>query len=417
MYPEVRGRWEYKLRIGGTEYGSDEIIASPGLTINGGGDGYSVGNVVVSTLNASVILKGAMPDRNAEVTFSYSDGGAFTELGSWYIHDRNLKNGVLSFSADDALGFSDKEYDQPPEDYTDEDGVSHIFRRTVDTQLTLIESGLSAHCGSMSVERPDASVLALDIPTQSGLKMREALGYISAANGSNCYADITSKASMRVVMQPPGAQTISLTDDDYDSISVGSPGSNISQIVVSKNGTESPALSENETLEDYGIVQMPVGKYRNDLILKLVDPLIPDAKSEGKEYSTDTLPLWSCSGKNFGTEFSIGNCIVTKIYPYFTSVSVSGYSGTFYASSLSYRFTASGIFASISGSGKAESDADFSGENAEQVKRKLTVGADYGCLKISAKGSISSKGEGVTTELFKGGLRAVFNNDKLEGST
>lgn len=381
------------------------------LTINGGGDGYSVGNVVVSTFNASVLMKGAMPDRNAEVTFSYSDGGDFTDLGLWYIHDRQLKNGVLSFSADDALGFSDKEYDQPPEDYTDDGGVFHTFSRTVDTQLSLIESGLRTYCGSMSVEKPDDSVLALDIPTQSGLKMREALGYISAADGSNCYVDIFSKSAMHVVMQPPGAETISLSNDDYDCISAGSPGSKIEQIYVSKNGTEAPALSSTETLEDYGIIQNPVGKCRNDRILKLVDPLIPNASSEGKEYDTSSLPLWTCLGNNFGTEFYVGNCILRKIYPCFSLVSIMGYSDTFYATSLSYKFTVSGIFATISGSGKTEIDSEFIGKNTEEIKRKLTVGADYGCLKISAKGAVCSKGYGVTTELFNGGLRAVFEED------
>lgn len=407
----TRGSWKYIITICGTEYGSDEIQASPTLDINGGGDGYSVGNVVVSTLNAAVLLKGDMPPRNALVTLQYTDSDTYSKAGPWYIHDRSLKDGILTFSADDILGFSDNEYDQPPNDYTDADGITHKYSRTAEVQLGLIAAKLSEYGGAVSAEPISDEVKPIDLPSSNGMSMREALGYIAAANGANCYADLTALGGAKLAMQSPGYMTIALTDDDHDSISVGAQGLGIEQIIVSKNGSEMPALSENETLADYGIIQHPVGTYKCSKVLSLTNPMIPNATSDGKAYDTDSIPLWSCLAESFGTAFSCSTAQVDKIYPYFSKVGFAGRSETFYATGMSYRFTASGIFVALSGSGKTEADSDYIGSTEERLNKKLTVGSEYGTLKITGNGTVRSKGTGYTTEFVGGRFRAVFEED------
>ena len=409
--PRSRGSREYIITIGDTDYGSDEIQPSPTLDINGGGDGYSVGNVVVSTFNATVLLKGNMPQRNALVYLTYKDSDSCKKVGPWYIHDRSLKDGMLTFSADDILGFADNAYDQPPDDYTDTDGVTHQYSRTAKTHMDLIIAKLSEYGGAVGAEPISDKVEPIDLPPSNGMSMREALGYIAAANGSNCYADLTALGGAKVAMRPPGYKTITLTDDDHDSISVGSRGLGIEQIIVSKNGSETPALSGNETLEDYGILQHPVGTYKCSRVLSLTNPMIPNATSYGKPHDIGDIPLWDCLAADFGTAFSCSTAQVNEIYPYFSKVGFGGRSETFYATGMSYRFTASGIFLSLSGSGKAEADSDFMGTTEGRLNKKLTVGSEYGSLKISANGTIRSKGAGYTTEFAGGRFRAIFEEE------
>ena len=263
----------------------------------------------------------------------------------------------------------------------------------------------------MSAEPISDEVKPIDLPSSNGMSMREALGYIAAANGANCYADLTTLGGAKLAMQSPGYMTIALTDDDHDGISVGAQGLGIEQIIVSKNGSEMPALSENETLADYGIIQNPVGTYKCSRVLSLTNPMIPNATSYGKAYDTDSIPLWSCLAESFGTAFSCSTAQVDKIYPYFSKVGFAGRSETFYATGMSYRFTASGIFIALSGSGKTEADSDYIGSTEERLNKKLTVGSEYGTLKITGNGTVRSKGTGYTTEFVGGRFRAVFEED------
>lgn len=406
-FQEVRGSYQYVITIGDIAYGNDEIQSNPQLSVNGASDGYPIGNVVVSTFTASVILKGDIPERNTLVALDCNG----KKLGSWYIHDRTFKNGILSFSADDILSFTDDTYDQPPEDYTDsETGTAYSFSRTVEAQLPLIESRMS-RIESVSFPSPDSTVAALDVPYKSGMSMREVLGYIASASCGNYCVTPQATGNVPAIIKP-GDSILTLSADDYADLTIGATGSKIEQITVFKNGTDIPVLVGNETLEDYGIIQKPAGTYKKYQTLEVVNPIIPGATSNGVEYDVSGIPLLSIGVGSFGTPFSCGKCVVDNIYPCYTMVKFDGYSQTFYASSISYTFTDSGIFASISGDGKAETDADYIGETAVKLNRKIGVDEQYGCLKISRNGTLkSSDSDGNCMTEFTQGQLIFFSND------
>lgn len=183
---------EYKVNIGGTDYGMGELYAV-NLT-QALFEKFSAGNACAAELTIRFEPSGTVPRMAKIIPYAReSSKDDWTKLGEFYTDTRSLKNGLLEIVAYDAMLKSEVVWE--PE-------------QTLEFPMTMVKA-VDIIAGLMDVELDSRTALnsayTIDYPAND-YTLRDVLRYIAAAHGGNWC--ITNEGKLRLVPLFGASETV-----------------------------------------------------------------------------------------------------------------------------------------------------------------------------------------------------------------
>ncbi len=411
---EIIEKHDYRLVIDGVTYANDEISDDLKVSVSANTDGFGVGMLPSSTISGTVKFS-AEPSRSARI-YLYADGGL---VGNWFLSEMQITdNKTMSFVGADIISFCDNDYGFIPE--YDADG--NVVNSTVEVHVDFIQKAIAAASGVS----PTIPVINKDTPVDLSTlqNARSVLSQIAASGGMN-YRQPFETIEPQFELFIMGDGQASISDSEREEVSYSVKGKKITGVVCyTSDSPYTPTLNQGETLEKYGIyfygdAAPPTDSHR--VVWNTLEICSPFMQKENPNIE----PL---IGKYFGTSFS---CDKVKIQGKFINVcdritfeSIGG-GATFYADNITYSFTQSGVFASISGQGRSLSDFEYVGATAQQIAQRPAFGYTYGVTRVTQNSGLefvysgknsdgSPKTENYKFDTKKGGFTSY---DGVQSST
>ena len=334
------------------------------------GDGLTVGDVVGFSLSSQVKDKGGVIDKNAFVgLFRIADNGVEIPIFTGTMSTYTLKSGILSFTAEDVISFTDNEYTMSlSEDETEKEGGIQL---PLGEQYKTAKALLSSYSG-MGIEIPNTGAANYST-SETGWDIRELFSKCGLWDGKNYYVDhnIGTLTSQVIVAgfgnyvtsgkSEHSEVAISSTDIDINCVQVSDKDNFDSVIFRFLNGEPTPAGTKS-----------------------FVCPFITKTNKD------------SCGAKNLigysnGCSFSCDNVLFSSLQPPYTQIKfleLGDSQPAFYIMQANYRLSGNGLIASISGTTKSISDAEFIGQTQKELQKRILLNVNYGYVSVNLRKGI-----------------------------
>ena len=345
------------------------------------GDGLTVGDVVGFSLSSQVKDKGGVIDKNAFVgLFRLVDDEEipiFTGSMSTY----TVQNGILSFTAEDIISFTDNEYTMYISE--EESGKSDGLRLPIGEQYKAAKALLSSYSG-MGIEIPNTG--AANYSTlETGWNIRELFSKCGIWDGKNYYVNHNNGSlTSQVIVAEFGNYAYS-SKSEHSTVAISSTDIDINCVQVSdKDNFDSVLLIQGLTYEDYGIFRFLNGEPTPAGTKSFVCPFITKTNKD------------SCGAKNLtgysnGCSFSCNDILFSSLQPPYTQIHFSELGDeqpAFYIMQANYRLSGNGLIASISGTTKSISDAEFIGQTQKDLQKRILLNVNYGYVSVNLREGI-----------------------------
>lgn len=338
-------------------------------------------------------------DRNAPVLLYKLEGKNKILLGQWFLTSFSVCNYTsVQFTANDAMMFTDNPYPmmgyQATVDPDWEEGdppLPMVYTSlTVGEQFKQAEAVIKTLTGiTVNIDMPNKATF-YTTGDETSWSIRTLMSNSAMLDAVNYYC--TSSEPEVVTFKQTGGDYNFIGADEYSAPWVGVADTQINRVLLLTHDREYPELSElqnddPDTEEDEAITPIRLGVYSftGNLpvtsvgTLKLVDSLVP----AGREDVLTNKELQALIGKSFGTEFNCANVKVEKFLTPFHQLDFELTDGVFYVTSATYKLTVDGLYASVSGSGRSLSDAQYAGKTEKTLRTKLSLNARYGDTIVS----------------------------------
>ena len=334
------------------------------------GDGLTIGDVVGFSLSSQVKDKGGVIDKNAFVgLFRIADNGAEIPIFTGTMSTYTLKSGILSFTAEDVISFTDNEYSMgiSESESSKEGGI----KLPIGEQYKAAKALLSSYSG-MGIEIPNTGAANYST-SETGWDIRELFSKCGLWDGKNYYVDhnVGTLTSQVIVAgfgnyvtsgkSEHSEVAISSTDIDINCVQVSDKDNFDSVIFRFLNGEPTPAGTKS-----------------------FVCPFITKTNKD------------SCGAKNLigysnGCSFSCDNVLFSSLQPPYTQIKfleLGDSQPAFYIMQANYRLSGNGLIASISGTTKSISDAEFIGQTQKELQKRILLNVNYGYVSVNLRKGI-----------------------------
>ena len=372
LFPRLGGRGSnYRLVVGGVEYGVDELPPDLDISADSGASGISVGNCMPCTISGTLIYHDNNLVRNSPI-YLYV-GETETPTYMWFLSDVTISGNSFRFTGRDVVSFVDNNYDS---------------LGTITQQVADAATVISRLCGfNVEIELPNLYSIGSQILEASiNWNIRQLLSYVASADNSNYYMSMARFPTLYIEKIPNSALSIS-NPDDFAVIEKGINTQTITRVRIFQNNRDVPKLEPGEQLYMYGIFDITGSQTPTDSgTLSFENPLV----------NVDNVGLLTHSsriGNSFGTDFNCERVKLDGFIPPLTQLRFGEDPNTYYANSLKYYLTSQGIYAQISGGGKTLSDYEYVGKTEQDILRKVTTEMPYNTVKITNDGLIAVPNE------------------------
>lgn len=345
------------------------------------GDGLTVGDVVGFSLTSQVKDKGGVIDKNAFVgLFRLVDDKEipiFTGSMSTY----TVQNGILSFTAEDIISFTDNEYTM----YIDENesGKSGGLKLPIGEQYKAAQALLTAYSG-MGVTIPSTGAENF-YTSETGWGIRELFSKCGIWDGKNYYVNHNNSSLTSQVIVSGFGNFVTSKKSEHSEVSVSSTDIKINCVQVSdKDNFSSVLLINGLTYEDYGIYRFMEGQPTPSGTRSFVCPFIT-------KLNKDFCGAKSILGYSNGCSFNCDNVLFSSLQPPYTRINFTELGDSqpaFYIMQANYRLSGEGLIASISGTTKSISDAEFIGQTQKDLQKRIMLDVSYGYVSVNIREGI-----------------------------
>lgn len=346
------------------------------------GDGLTIGDVVGFSLSSQVKEKGGYIGKNAFVgLFRITDDGVEIPIFTGTMSTYTLKSGILSFTAEDAISFTDNEYSMGISE--SESGKEGGIKLPIGEQYKAAKSLLSSYSG-MGIEIPNTGA-ANFYTSETGWDIRELFSKCGIWDGKNYYVNHSSGSLTSQVIVAEFGNYIYSSKSEHSAVAISSTDININCVQVSdKDNFDSVLLIQGLTYEDYGIFRFLNGEPTPAGTKSFVCPFITKTNKD------------SCGAKNLtgysnGCSFSCNDVLFSSLQPPYTQIHFSELGNeqpAFYIMQANYRLSGNGLIASISGTTKSISDAEFIGQTQKDLQKRILLNVNYGYVSVNLREGI-----------------------------
>ena len=346
------------------------------------GDGLTVGDVVGFSLTSQVKDKGGVIDKNAFVgLFRIADNGVEIPIFTGTMSTYTLKSGTLSFTAEDVISFTDNEYSMgiSESESSKEGGI----KLPIGEQYKAAKALLSSYSG-MGIEIPNTGAANYST-SETGWDIRELFSKCGLWDGKNYYVDHNVGTLTSQVIVAGFGNYVTSGKSEHSEVAISSTDIEINCVQISdKDNFNSVLLIEGLTYEDYGIYRFIEGQPTPAGTRSFVCPFITKSNKD------------SCGAKNIlghsnGCSFSCDNVLFSSLQPPYTQIKfleLGDSQPAFYIMQANYRLSGNGLIASISGTTKSISDAEFIGQTQKDLQKRILLDVNYGYVSVNLREGI-----------------------------
>lgn len=344
------------------------------------GDGIDIGDVVGFSLSSQVKNKNSVISKGAFVGLFYLSGETEVPIFIGVISNYTIDRGLLSFTAVDAISFTDNEYTMSLSE--EETGKEGGIQLPIGEQYQAANDLLTAYTG-MDITIPIPSSANM-FTTDSGWNIRELFSKCAIFEGTNYYVDHSSSTLTSQTIVSKFGNYIGVPAKNHSTVAISSTDIVINCVQVSNKDNTEPKLIDGLTYEDWGIF-----KYINDKptpagTKKYVCPFIT-------KNNKDICGAKTLLGLSNGCSFSCENVLFTQLQPPYTQIGfmeMGDNQPAFYIMQATYRLSRSGLIASVSGTTKSLTDAEFIGQNQKDLQKRIMLDINYGYASVNMREGI-----------------------------
>lgn len=379
-YPATVFSWQYVLYVGGVRYTNSEISNSTSISMSCSGDGIDIGDVVGFSLSSQVKDKNGVISKGAFVGLFYLSDENEIPIFTGVISNYTIDRGLLSFTAVDVIAFTDNDYTMSLSE--EEIGKSGGMQLPIGEQYKAANSLLTAYTG-MGITVPVPSVANM-FTADTGWNIRELFSKCAIFEGKNYYVEhsISTLTSQKIVSE--FGNYIGVSAKEHSTVSISSTDITIDCVQVSDKDNTEPILIDGLTYEDWGIFRYTNGQPTPAGTKKYVCPFIT-------KDNKDTCGAQALLGYSNGCSFSCENVLFTQLQPPYTQIEfmeMGDAQPAFYIMQANYRLSRSGLIASVSGTTKSLTDAEFIGQNQKDLQKRIMLDVNYGYVSVHMREGI-----------------------------
>ena len=390
------GYYEYQLYIGGALFPPERIDKDLSVTNSVSCNGFSVGQIASSGISGKVKLLSIsdIPNNNAEIVLQkrnitvenneYIYGNWYT-LGIYFLRDMKVNNLIMSFSGLDSTCFLDNNY------YINYSG--NATAQTISQHVNAISEMLADLTNHSEISIPYYCD-NVQIQPQEEQNARTFISKVASSGAVN-YAQKITRAqnqndndTITITDFSFGENVFNLSNSQISDLEIGKIADDIDTIILYCGSiTKLPSYIYSTMYQDYNIYvigNLPSGSFpKAATTLEVQTPYYGiSAAQQGGNFQ-------NLLNENFGSEFSVSKAVIDEFIPIcseinFTDQNLNQY--TFYATSISYKLTKHGIYASISGKSRNFSDFQYIGGMQRQLENKLSLDSTYNNIYIDTDG-------------------------------
>jgi len=390
-------QFEYRLYIDGFLFTSDRIGKDLSITNSISANGFSVGAIASCGITGKLLMlnESDVPRNNSEIvlqkrtktieqdTESYTDW--FT-IGIFYLKEIQITKKIMSFSGLDSAAFLDNNYYINYQ--RDDDG--NIIPQSVSGHITAVSEMVANLINQQSYTIPRLCDDVVIQPTtqQNARTLIQKAAESGATNYRQKINYLENDENVQLENFTMGANTFTLHSNQISDLSYGRKGEDIETIILYCGSTTKLPTHVYPTMyQEYNIYiigTIAVGSYPKAAnTLEVQTPYYPFSAAAGGGNFQNLLNV------NFGTEFSVSTAKINEFIPigseiYFADENLGDLK--FYATSISYKLTVNGIFASISGTSRDVSDYFYVGGMQRQLMNKISLNSTYNNIYIDSSG-------------------------------
>ena len=344
------------------------------------GDGIDIGDVVGFSLSSQVKDKNGVISKGAFVGLFYLSGKIEIPIFTGVMSNYTIDRGLLSFTAVDAISFTDNEYTMSlSEEETEKKGGIQL---PIGEQYKAANALLTAYTG-MGITIPIPSSANMST-TDSGWSIRELFSKCAIFEGKNYYVDHSSSTLTSQTIVSRFGNYIGVSAKDHSPVAISSTDITINCVQVSDKDNTEPILIDGLTYEDWGIFRYTNGQPTPAGTKKYVCPFI----TKNNKDACGAKILLSLSN---GCSFSCENVLFTQLQPPYTQIEfmeMGDNQPAFYIMQATYRLSRSGLIASVSGTTKSLTDAEFIGQNQKDLQKRIMLDVNYGYVSVNMREGI-----------------------------
>lgn len=368
--------WQYVMYVSGLPYYNSEISNATSISMSCSGDGLSIGDVVGFTLNSQVKDKGVGISKGDFVGLFYLDADKHeTPIFTGVISTYTVNQGIVSFTAVDVISFTDNNYTMYLSE--EESGTEGGIQLPIGEQYKAVKALLSMYTGmEVTIPTPLSNVSTPD----TGWDIRELFSKCAIFEGTNYYVDhsLSTLVSQTIVSGQGGF--LESPSSEHSAVSISSTDIPINCVQISDRDNTEPILMNGVTYEDYGIFRFTGGDEPTPAgTKKYVCPFIT---ADNKNACRADVLL----GQSNGCSFSCNDVLFYGLQPPYTRIRFSELGENqpaFYILQANYRLSQVGLIASISGTTKSITDAEFIGQTQKDLQKRIMLDVNYGYVSMN----------------------------------
>lgn len=362
-------------------YGNSEISNSTSISMSCSGDGLTIGDVVGFSLSSQVKDKGGVIDKNAFVGLFRLVDGKEIPIFTGIITTYTINSGILSFTAEDIISFTDNEFTMYISE--EESGKEGGLRLPIGEQYEAANALLTAYSG-MKVTIPITGAMNF-YTLETGWNIRELFSKCAIWDGTNYFVDHNQGSlTSQVIVSELGNYAYSRKSEHSD-VAISSTDIDINCVQVSNKDNSKPNLLTNGlTYEDYGIFRFISGEPTPAGTKSFVCPFIT-------KLNKDNCGAKNLSGHSSGCAFSCNDVLFSSLQHPYTKIhfdELGDNQPAFYIMQANYRLSGNGLIASISGTAKSISDAEFIGQTQKDLQKRILLDVNYGYVSVNLREGI-----------------------------
>lgn len=345
------------------------------------GDGLTVGDVVGFSLSSQVKDKGGVIVKNALVGLFRIVNEKEIPIFVGSMTTYTIQNGILSFTAEDIISFTDNEYTM----YIDENesGKSGGLKLPIGEQYKAAQALLTVYSG-MGVTIPSTGAENF-YTSETGWDIRELFSKCGIWDGKNYYVNHNNGSLTSQVIVAGFGSYIYSSKSEHSTVAISSTDIDINCVQVSdKDNFNSVLLIQGLTYEDYGIFRFLNGDPTPAGTKNFVCPFITKTNKD------------SCGAKNLtgysnGCSFSCNDILFNELQPPYTQIhfeELGDEQPAFYIMQANYRLSGNGLIAAVSGTTKSISDAEFIGQTQKDLQKRILLNVNYGYVSVNLREGI-----------------------------
>lgn len=344
------------------------------------GDGIDIGDVVGFSLSSQVKDKNGVISKGAFVGLFYLSDETEVPIFTGVMSNYTLDRGLLSFTAVDAISFTDNEYTMSLSEA--ETGKEGGIQLPIGEQYKAANALLTAYTG-MGITIPVPSSANM-FTTDSGWSIRELFSKCAIFEGKNYYVDHSSSTLTSQTIVSRFGNYIGVSAKDHSPVAISSTDIPINCVQVSNKDNTEPILIDGLTYEDWGIFRYTNGQPTPAGTKKYVCPFIT-------KNNKDTCGANILLSLSNGCSFSCENVRFTQLQPPYTQIGfleMGDEQPAFYITQATYKLSGSGLIASVSGTTKLLTDAEFIGQTQKDLQKRIMLDVNYGYVSVHMREGI-----------------------------